>query len=69
MVIGRIFWDEEHPGPWLSFKNITEFRTWARDMRKVSGKRYKAEYAYVDLTWTAAGLLQREQDKSKGLQY
>ena len=59
-VIGRIAWDKEakYWSPWVSFPNITAYRRWARDMRKVMGFRAKAQYEYVDLGWTAEGLLE-----------
>lgn len=33
-VLGRLYWDAAHPSPWVIFKNITEYRTWAAEVRK-----------------------------------
>lgn len=65
MVIGRICWDKEgrYPTPWVSFKNVTEYRKWTRDMRKAIGFPAKSEYALVDSVWTAAGLLNEANRK------
>lgn len=58
-VIGRLFWDAEHPSPWATFRNITEYRRWARDVRKVRPGT-KTEYQLLESCgWNAERLLAR----------
>jgi hypothetical protein len=33
-VLGRLYWDASHPSPWVIFKNITEYRRWAAEVRR-----------------------------------
>ena len=55
-VVGRLFWDAEHPSPWVSFPHVTAYRRWARDVRRARpGTR--TEYAYVGSVHSAASLL------------
>lgn len=59
-VIGRLYWDSKHPSPWMSFANITEYRNWARDIRKARPGT-KTEYSYYDFCWTADAMLRNVQ--------
>lgn len=54
-VMGRLFWNPTHPSPWVLFRNITEYRKWAADVRKVRPGT-KTEYI-VNIHWTPAQLL------------
>lgn len=54
-VLGRLFWDASHPSPWVIFRNITEYRSWATNVRKVRPGT-KTEYL-VNIHWTAEQLL------------
>lgn len=59
-VIGRMFWDDKHPSPWVSFPNRTAYTRWARDVRKALPGT-KTEYAYCDWVHTADSLLAAAQ--------
>ena len=59
-VMGRLFWDPTHPSPWMSFRNITTYRTWATAVRKARPGT-KTEYAFYDRVWTADAMLRKIQ--------
>lgn len=62
-VIGRLFWDGEHPSPWVSFRNVTEYRDWARDIRRAL-PRTKTQYAYVDWVHNSRTLLDAARSRA-----
>lgn len=55
-VAGRLFWDADHPSPWMSFPNITAFRAWRAEIWKARPDT-KTESIYIDLIWTADRML------------
>ena len=61
-IAGRFFWDPAHPTPWVGFRNITEYRTWARNVRReLPGT--KCEWHYVGLIHTAETLLRAAKER------
>lgn len=55
-VVGRLYWNAVHPSPWVTFEDITAYRTWASEIRMaVPGTR--TEYRYIDWPQTADNLL------------
>lgn len=55
-VVGRLYWNAVHPSPWVSFEDLTAYRTWASAIRMaVPGTR--TEYRYIDWPHTADNLL------------
>lgn len=60
-VIGRLHWDNRHSSPWVSFQGITEYRQWARDVRKALPGT-KTDYRYLD-AHTPGGLLRIAQQR------
>lgn len=63
LVIGRVYWTEDNPSPWVSFSGISSYRFWAADVRRfLPGLR--TEMAYLDHTHTAASLLSVAEFKS-----
>ena len=61
-IIGRLFWDGEHPSPWVSFRTVTEYRTWARDIRRALPGT-KTQYAYVDWIHNSRTLLAAARER------
>lgn len=71
-IIARFYWgsknkkDEyQYPSPMFSFVNMTEYRNWAKEVRKKRpknnhGGRTKFEYFMVDGIWTAETILNAE---------
>jgi len=59
-VIGRLFWDADHPSPWMTFDHKTAFHKWAAEVRKVRPGT-KTEWDYIDLVWTADAMLRSIQ--------
>lgn len=54
-VAGRLVWSPGFPGPWVGFRNVTEYRTWARDIRKARpGTKTEVN---MNIGWTAEALL------------
>lgn len=64
MVVGRFYWDATHPTPWVSFRNITAYREWARGVRKALPGT-KCEWNYVDLVHTSDSLLRAAQEAGR----
>lgn len=56
LIIGRIFWTETHPSPWVAFRTQGDFLAWRIEIRR-RREGVKVEYAYVNATHTAESLL------------
>jgi hypothetical protein len=67
LIVGRVSWDKDgnYWTPWTEFTNITEWRTWARDMNKALGFRAKREYIFINRLWSPAALIAEAQKKPK----
>lgn len=62
-ILGRVIWDPTHSSPWVVFKNITEYRTWATAIRKhLPG--VKTEYMYFGMH-TPATLMESARVQAK----
>lgn len=60
VLAGRLHWDAEHTSPWVQFRTMTEYRSWAADIRRVRpGTR--TEYTWVGWVHSAGSLLQSAQ--------
>jgi hypothetical protein len=62
-VMGRLFWDTSHPSPWMLFRNITEYRRWATEIRKARPGT-KTEYL-VNIHWTPESMLRSVQETAR----
>lgn len=63
VLAGRLFWDPAHPSPWVQFRTITEYHSWAADVRRaLPGTR--TEYTWVGWAHTPGSLLRSAQDKA-----
>ncbi len=62
-LVGRLYWDADHPSPWVTFPHVTAYRRWARDVRRARpGTR--TEYEMVETCgWTADALLARAAEQ------
>jgi hypothetical protein len=65
-VIGRLYWDANHPSPWMTFDHKTAYQKWATAIRK-SRPGTKTEFAYIDLLWTADAMLRSVQRDAEDL--
>lgn len=61
-VIGRVWWDQTHPSPWMTFKHVTAFREWSREIRKAQ-PGLKTEYAPLD-QWTPEAMLSTVREEA-----
>lgn len=60
-VLGRVHWDDKHQTNWMLFDNITAFRTWSREMRKLRPE-VKTEYAMLSIPGPASILHSAQQE-------
>lgn len=61
-VIGRIRWSEQGTSPWVKFRNITEYRAWGRELRKIRPGT-KTEYEFFG-HMTAEYLLESAREQA-----
>jgi hypothetical protein len=54
--VGRLFWDPDHPSPWVEFGSQRDFEVWRADIRRALPGT-QTELNLVGATHTAASLL------------
>lgn len=59
-VLGRVHWDDKHCTNWMLFDNITAFRTWSRELRKLQPE-VRTEYAMLSIPGPSTILFNAEQ--------
>lgn len=67
-TFARLFWDEDHPSPWVQFRTATDAENWQRDVRRAYRERglepLKTERIFVRSNSEASSFLRSVRGKA-----